>query len=117
MNLANFLFLDGEDVIFDNEVSFIRNNNIVEFSLDGNKFIFKREKGHLCFMKESKDSILEISNLDECIVALYTLKEEGLSFNLDLESFECAVDQNKYSIKYRISGDEDKEKCIIFSMR
>lgn len=114
--MANFVFKNGENVVYDSDVDvtvlgnkyiFSVDSEMFEVELKGNKFI--------SLTKVNNDSIFEIKECEDRMISTYTLKEQNFKFDIELLDFEYKIEEDKYIIKYLLSSEEESPKSIILS--
>lgn len=99
---------NNKDIIIDKEVEYTEESNIINIEYDNNILIINKNKH--TFEKEEKDSII-FGNLDFNKIYI-TLKENNVSFDLEVINNTFNVNENGISISYDIPQDEDNKEYM-----
>lgn len=90
-----------------NNIKAIENNNEYIFSLEGVKTII----GPSRFIRENDEYKFEL-NINEK-TGLYYLKNQNMSFDIEVEKIKYKNEKNNIILEYKISSDEEEFKIEI----
>lgn len=99
---------NNDDIIVDKEVEYNEESNIINIQYDNNILIINKNKH--TFEKEEKDSII-FADLDFNKIYI-TLKENNVSFDLEIINNTFEISDNGISISYDIPQDNDNKEYM-----
>lgn len=115
MNLLNFTFKDGDDTLYSLDVPYKKEETYFIFSVEKENFKIKLD-GDLHIIKENEESIFEIIERENYLKSLYSLKKTEVTLDMEILSLEYKCEDGEYTIKYTLSSDEERDKCIILKI-
>lgn len=115
MKKLNFTFKNDEDIIYKESVFFEKIGDYYTFNIDNNKFEICLDS-FIHFKKITNSDIFEIIKKNDTFQALFTLREENMTFEVLLNDFEYKIKERNYIIKYTLESDPESIKTIILSI-
>ncbi len=106
----NFIFKDGDTIIYDAEVESVYKDGFWTFCWDEATYQFKLEE-EVIFRRITKDGCFSLSE-NSCT---YKLNDIEADVEIKVEHFKCEKNNNFYCIEYNIESDEFNRKKIILS--
>lgn len=97
------LFKNNDISISKNNVAYSKKFDKILFEIEGNKYSLILNDD-IEFIKEDNETLFYLSK-KECYV---TLKNENLSFDINIEKISHDSNNNIHSIKYKLESDNDE---------
>lgn len=107
MNKLEFLLKNNDDVIYNDEVLYIKNDNDILFTHNNVNYIVRYSNNSLYFMRETEEEIFVIDAKDRGYESYVELKKDNLKFDLIYDNFNFNNGENEIDIIYSIKGDEE----------
>lgn len=117
MKKVNFVFRDGNDSIYDENVNCIINGEVISFKIE--KDVFRISLGsNFSFFKKGEDSIFEIWQESETGDARSSIMliSQNYRFDVKVVNFRYKKEGKKYIIEYELESDEGRVKTIILNL-
>ena len=110
--MLEFIFKDGENLIFKNKCEYKINNNILEFDCEDNNIKIQINEKDFVFCKTNKDSIFTIKKTDDDISAMIYIFEKDMEFDIKLYNLDYTHNDGYINIKYILESDEKSLKSL-----
>ena len=111
-NLLDFTLYKQDNIeLLKNSVAYFKKIDKILFEVDESNFELKLDESNIYLKKESSEYIFILDSNKEH--ALLTLKQENISFDILIEYINIEIEDNLYSIKYKLESDEDETKIEI----
>ena len=111
-NLLDFTLYKQDNVeIIENGVAYFKKIDKILFEVAQSTFELKVDKDNIELKKETSEYIFILNSNNN--TALITLKQENISFDILIEYINISINDNKYTIEYKLESDEQKTKIEI----
>ncbi len=111
-NLLDFTLYKQDNVEFNkNSVAYLKKIDKILFEVDDSTFEIKVDNKNIKLKKETSEYIFILDSNNKN--ALITLKQENISFDILIEYINISINENKYTIEYKIESDELNTKIEI----
>jgi len=117
MKKMNFVFMDGNETIYNKNVDYIINGEVINFKIE--KDVFKvLLSSNFYFLKKNEDSIFEMWKNSETgdLHSTITLVTQNYKFDVKVINFRYKKEGKKYIIEYELESDEGRVKTIILNL-
>lgn len=115
MKKIHFILKENDDVVLDQTVDVREKNRKYEFTIEKDDFILDLGDD-FSFEKRSDNTCFVLSKAKKDATAKIVLEDEGLTFWVQVLSFERKSEQGTETIKYRLESDSDNVKSIIVNL-
>ncbi len=107
MNKLEFHLKNNNDVIYNDEVEYIKEDNDIIFSHNEVNYKVRYTNTSLFFMRETKEDIFVIDASEGGYESYIELKEGNLRFDIGFKKLCVDSKEDSVDITYNLRGDEE----------